>query len=203
MTDISGEQPAPAAEPSAPTATANDRDEDLCGGEPASDATSEKAAPCPGEGRGRCRFWLDVTTALVFSAMVGSGTLLAVVLRRRGGGTWLGWTRHEWGDLHLGLGIALVALVVLHLVQQRRWIARCWGRFVGSLRSPLTWALLLAGAALLAAPLLIPVEPGGGGQRLRVPGARAADGAAAERADGQGPRRGGGRRAALRGERRR
>jgi len=203
MTDISGEQPAPAAEPNAPAATANDQDEALCGGEPAGDATTGKAAPHPGEGRSRGRFWLDVTTALVFSAMVGSGTLLAMVLPRRGGGTWLGWTRHEWGDVHLWLGVTLLALVVLHLVQQRQWIARCWGRFVGSLRSPLTWALLLAGAALLAAPLLVPPRPGGVGQRLRGPGARAADGAAAERADGQGPRRGGARRAALRGERRR
>jgi len=202
MTDRIEQQPAPAAEPSTPAATANDQDEALCASEPTVDEPNGEVAPNPGEARGRSRFWLDVATALVFSSMVGSGTLLAMVLPPRGGGTWLGWARHEWGDLHLWLGVALFVLVVLHLVQHRQWLTRCWTRFVGSLRSPLTWALLLAGTALMAAPLLIPPQPGGGGRQHRGAAARVADGAAAERAEGRGPRRGGGHRAALRGERR-
>ncbi len=201
MTDHGEQQPSPASEPNTPTAPANDQEEAPCAGEPTVDEPNGRVAPSPGEGRGRSRFWLDVATALVFSAMVGSGTLLAMVLPPRGGGTWLGWTRHEWGDVHLWLGIALFALVVLHLVQHRQWFTRCWARFVGTRRSPLSWALLLAALALMAAPLLIPPGPGGGGRQQRGAGARAADGAAA-RADGHGPRRGGAGRATPRGERR-
>ncbi len=202
MTNSSAQSFPPAAEPEAAAAPADDQDETPCPSEPTIAAARERVAPNAGESRSRRRFWLDVTTALVFSAMVGSGTLLALVLPPRGGGTWLGWTRHEWGDLHLWLGVTLLALVVLHLVEQRQWIARCWSRFVGTPRSPATWALLLAGAALMAAPLLIPPQPGGSGRQPRGAGARVADGAAAERAEDRAPRRGGGRRAALRGERR-
>jgi hypothetical protein len=159
----------------------------------------------------RVNFWLDIATALTFCAMVGSGVLLEFVLVRRGGGTWLGLARHDWGEVHFWLAAGMLTLVVVHLVLHRAWIARCWRRFAGSLRSPVTWMLLAAGLALMLMPLLVPVQPGGRGQgygrghgwvrRARtvqedLPGAHPRDGQGLRRGRGRGRRGGDHRRRA-------
>lgn len=149
---------------------------------------------CDGGRRNRSNFWLDVATALVFCAMAGSGVLLEFVLVHRGGGTWLGWSRHDWGEVHFWLGLALLGLVVVHLVQHRLWIGRCWRRFAGSARSPLSWALLAVGLLLMVAPLLIPAQPGRGGRPHRGEAAQSAPGAAEGWRGGRGVRGGRGSR---------
>lgn len=111
-------------------------------------------------GRARLNFWVDWLTAAVFAAMVGGGILLKWVLppgSRGGVGlTWLGQGRHFYGDIHFWLGIAMLALVIVHTWLHWDWVVRTWRRAAGSLRSPLTWVMLLLVAALIFAPLLIP-----------------------------------------------
>jgi hypothetical protein len=204
MTDIPEQQPSPASRPDgkADLATASE-----CAPREGERAEEPRVGvtECSGSRRNRRNFWLDITTALTFCTMVGSGVLLEFVLDHRGGGTWLGWTRHDWGEVHFWVGVALLTLVVVHLILHRDWIARCWRRFAGSLRSPVSWALMVVGLALMVAPLLIPAEAGGGGRRYQEGEAQAAPGTGADRHDGQGARggRGHGRRAADRGAHRR
>jgi hypothetical protein len=69
---------------------------------------------------------IDVILFLQLAAMVGLGLLIQYVLvpgRRRlelyGPGTELsfwGWDRHQWGALHYWIGLAFLALIVLHVV---------------------------------------------------------------------------------------
>jgi hypothetical protein len=104
-------------------------------------------------------FWLDLLTAVVFAAMAGTGVLLRWVLPHgspRVGLTWLGVGRHVWGDVHFWLGVLILVLLAVHLALHWSWIRACWSRFLGSLRSPLTWVILLALLALVLLPLLVP-----------------------------------------------
>ncbi len=141
-----------------------------------------------GEARGgavgrtaRARFWLDLVTAFVFAAMVSTGSLQRLVLPRGSGGTgltWLGRGRHEWADVHVALGVVLLGLVAVHLLLHRSWIAACWRRLAGSVRSPVTWAAVALLAALLAAPFVIAPRgggDGGGGWRERGAGSGAVE----------------------------
>jgi len=94
----------------------------------------------------------------LFCAMSGTGLLLAYRLppgSRGGHGlSALGWTRHDWGDLHLWISFAFLAVVVLHMILHWRWFwqiaakRRSWPLLVG----------LLAGLALLATLALLPVK---------------------------------------------
>ncbi len=56
----------------------------------------------------------SVVTGIVLWLFVGRGPLDTRLF--------LGWHRHEWGDLHLYFSIAFVVLAVLHFVQHWRWI---------------------------------------------------------------------------------
>ena len=93
----------------------------------------------------RNNFWVDFASAVVLCAMLGTGVLLKWILPPgRSGGrglVWLGEDRHFWGDVHFWLAVVMLALVVVHLVLHRSWVANCWRRFVGSVRSPATWAI--------------------------------------------------------------
>lgn len=106
-------------------------------------------------------FWVDLITALQFSALLGSGILMkyilppgtcdAPVLK-----TWLGHARHWWGDIHWWIAVSLIVTIVLHVYLHWKWVTSVWGRLLGSLKSPRTWAASAAMAGLIALPLLIP-----------------------------------------------
>ncbi len=126
-------------------------------------SSSASSPPSPQNGtNARRNLFVDLSTATVFTAMIGTGILLQWVLppgRFGGRGlTWLGLQRHEWGDIHLWLGIALLALIVAHLVQHWKWVKASWQRHVGTLRSPKTWAVLAVLALLALLPLLVPTS---------------------------------------------
>ena len=103
--------------------------------------------------RAKINLLLDALMTLMMAAIAGIGFLMNWVLipgEERpavyGGQPdlyWLGWDRHQWGDIHLALGIALAALVVLHVVLH-------WGQVVG------IWRQMVASTAVrLAVPLLL------------------------------------------------
>jgi len=114
----------------------------------------------PRSGKQTLNFWVDVVTAIVFAAMAGSGILQKWILppgSRGGIGlVWLGQGRHFYGDIHFWSGIAMLVLVILHVYLHWNWVLSTWRRFVGSLRSPLTWALIVIILALIFLPLIIP-----------------------------------------------
>ena len=114
--------------------------------------------------RSRINFYLDVTVALSLAALIGTGILLEWVLppgiRGGRGLTWLGEHRHFWGDVHFWLAVTTIALVIVHLALHATWIAQCWKRSLGSLRSPVTWGVIGVAVTAIVVPLLIPVERG-------------------------------------------
>jgi hypothetical protein len=121
---------------------------------------------------------------LLFCIMAGTGLLLAYRLppgSRGGHGlSALGWSRHEWGDLHFWISLAFLALILVHMGLHWRWFwqiacrKRAWPLLAG----------IVAGLALMLGIICLPV-------------ARAARG---EREDSQGPKESG-ERARFRGGR--
>lgn len=82
---------------------------------------------------------IDAVSLLAFLAMVATGFLLRLILPpgSRGGrglGLW-GLTRHEWGDIHFWLAIALIGLLLFHLVLHWSWV---WQVVRGVLHRPAT-----------------------------------------------------------------
>jgi len=90
--------------------------------------------------------------------MTATGFMLAFRLppgSRGGGGlTAWGWSRHEWGNLHLRNGYVFLILVILHLILHWRWF---WGMTSNRFKS-LFLAGLIGGLLAVAAVWLIPVE---------------------------------------------
>ena len=123
---------------------------------PQDHATQSKELP----GKARLNFWIDWITAVAFAAMLGGGILLKWILppgSRGGEGLiWLGQGRHFYGDIHFWAGIGMLTLVIVHVWLHWDWVVKTWRRAAGSLRSPVTWVMLVIFAALIFAPLLIP-----------------------------------------------
>jgi hypothetical protein len=73
------------------------------------------------------QYWLDTLLFISFVGTVTIGFLLAFVIPKGPFAAdrakyFLGLHRHEWGDIHLSLGIALTTLVVVHLALGWKWI---------------------------------------------------------------------------------
>ncbi|MFA5189666.1 MAG: DUF4405 domain-containing protein [Verrucomicrobiia bacterium] len=92
-----------------------------------------------------------------FCALTGTGLLLSFRMppgSRGGRGLeFLGWGRHDWGDVHLWIALAVIALTVAHLVLNWAWVKK-----VGS--DGRHWGLLGRGSiglALVVVFLVLPV----------------------------------------------
>lgn len=110
---------------------------------------------------------LNLFLYLSLCLMIGTGLLMAyrLVPGSRGGQGLqvLGWTRHDWGDMHTWISYFFVALVVAHLGISWTWLVKCAAQGRG-------WRLaagLLAGAAIIGVFLLLPIDRhrGGGGPK--------------------------------------
>ncbi len=144
-----------------------DADGDAC--DHAIETDSDQSGPVAATGtrravRPRINFYLDVTIALILAALIGTGILLEWVLppgiRGGRGLTWLGERRHFWGDVHFWLAALTTVMVVVHLLLHTSWIAQCWKRSLGSLRSPVTWGVIGVVLAAIVLPLGIPAQRG-------------------------------------------
>lgn len=84
-------------------------------------------------------FWMDVVNFTLFLSLGVTGLIMRYILppgsaRPRGGGqgfhggrpvlTLWGMDRHDWGDIHFWLAVALAVAVLIHLIQHWQWIAR-------------------------------------------------------------------------------
>lgn len=104
--------------------------------------------------------------------MAATGFLLAFRLppgSRGGGGlTAWGWSRHEWGDLHMWNSYVFLALCILHLALHWRWFL-----YVASSRFKVLFLTgLIGGMLAVAAVLIIPVKRDQGHEHGRGQGVR-------------------------------
>jgi hypothetical protein len=74
--------------------------------------------------RNALRYLIDALLFVDLSAIAVVGLLLGFVIPRGRDGdkVFLGLHRHDWGDIHLYLSLALLALLVLHLWLNWRWV---------------------------------------------------------------------------------
>jgi hypothetical protein len=120
--------------------------------------------------RSRLNFLIDIVMTVLMAAVAGLGFLINWVLipgeeRPAVYGSrvdlyWLGLDRHEWGDVHLALGVALLVLLVLHVALHWSQVAGIWRRMVasGAARVILALVLLVLVIVLMAFPVFIQPE---------------------------------------------
>lgn len=81
--------------------------------------------------KGLALFWVDVANAIAFAGMLVTGVVLKWILPHgpNGGGrgrassaAWMGFSRHEWGEVHFWISLVVVALLCLHLALHVGWI---------------------------------------------------------------------------------
>ena len=141
-------------------------------------------------GKAKLNFVIDALMFLCLMAMAGLGLLMKYTLPsgrdawakygRNLQFSWLGWDRHDWGDLHLYLAFTLLALLVLHLILHWQQILGLFHRLVPDSRRRYRLALifLLLSLLLIYFPFLITPDStargrGGGGHRSQAPGSEA------------------------------
>jgi len=95
---------------------------------------------------------LDLLLAAAALVLLATGLLIAFVLPPGShGATVWGWTRHDFGDLHLWVAVAMVALLLVHVALHWTWVCTMAGRVCGrKARGRLGWRRHLAGAVTVA-----------------------------------------------------
>ena len=87
--------------------------------------------------RNTLNFWIDLISLLVMFAIILTGFLIYYVLPPgcgSGGGkalTLWGMNRHEFGDIHFYLAVALIILMVLHVAIHWSWICTTLNKLLG------------------------------------------------------------------------
>jgi len=111
--------------------------------------------------------WQYLTDTLLFISVVGVviiGFLLAFVIPKGPSATdsakyFLGLHRHEWGDIHLYLGISFTILAVLHLILGWNWVkGKTRGLFGAKWKGALLAICALPFAVLAAWWMVFPGE---------------------------------------------
>lgn len=113
--------------------------------------------------------WQYLIDTLLFISVVGVviiGFLLAFVIPKGPSAAdsakyFLGLHRHEWGDIHLYLGISFTTLAVVHLILAWNWIkGKTLGLFGSRWRAALLAMCALPLVVLAVSWLAFPGEPG-------------------------------------------
>jgi hypothetical protein len=85
-------------------------------------------------------YWVDVALFGVLMAIAATALIMewvvpapegaedAVANAAAAAATWLGWNRHDWGELHSKFGFAFLALVIVHLGLHWAWIVASTAR---------------------------------------------------------------------------
>jgi hypothetical protein len=128
---------------------------------------------------------IDALMFLTLMALAGLGFLMKYILvsgreawaqyGRNLSLSWLGWDRHDWGDLHLYLAFALLILLVFHLILHWRHILAYFHHLIPNpgLRFKIALIFLLLSLLLIYFPFLItPDVQERGGSRGRGGGSR-------------------------------
>jgi hypothetical protein len=133
----------------------------------------------------KLNFVIDALMFLCLMAMAGIGFLMKYTLPpgrerwdrygRHVDLTYLGWDRHDWGDVHLYLAFTLLSLLALHLVLHWQMIVALFGKLIPQprWRTRIACCFLILSILLIYFPFLVTPEvkeTGRGGRR--GPGAR-------------------------------
>jgi hypothetical protein len=115
----------------------------------------------------KLNFIIDALMFLTLMAIVGLGFLMKYTLppgrelRATYGSnlnlTWLGWNRHDWGDIHLYLALILLGLLVIHLILHWQQILGLFRRLIPDPKRRYRIALvfLIVSLLLIYFPFLI------------------------------------------------
>jgi len=138
--------------------------------------------------KSKLNFVIDALMFLCMMAMAGLGFLMRYVLPSGRDAwanygsklqfSWLGWDRHDWGDIHLYLAFTLLSLLVLHIILHWSQILGLFHRLVpdSGRRYLIAVIFLVLSLLLICFPFLITPDkeaPRGGGRRSQVDGAGA------------------------------
>jgi len=81
--------------------------------------------------KNRLNFWVDVVMFVDMVCITLIGLIIRYVLPPGTGGrhggwglTFLGMSRHDWGDVHWVMALILVALLVVHIWLHWKWIVQ-------------------------------------------------------------------------------
>jgi hypothetical protein len=100
---------------------------------------------------------VDVVLFLTVLSLAGTGLLLAYVLPGGSGrATVWGWSRHDWGELHLWIALTMLVVALLHVALNWAWVCNVACKLVGRGAPRSRWRHL-GGAALIAAIVLVVV----------------------------------------------
>jgi hypothetical protein len=120
--------------------------------------------------KGKLNFVIDSLMFLCLMAMAGLGFLMYYILppgrrvwQKYGSNlnlTWLGWDRHDWGDIHLYLAFLLLGLLTLHIILHWSLIVGLCARLLPDpkLRRRVALAFMVIALLLLYFPFLITPE---------------------------------------------
>lgn len=81
---------------------------------------------------------IDLAATLLFAAMIATGYILRFPLppgTNRVLELW-GFTRHQWGSIHSGTSLALLAVIAVHLVLHWKWIVTVIGKRLHLVTTP-------------------------------------------------------------------
>jgi hypothetical protein len=114
--------------------------------------------PASGLRKGGWKKLIDLALYLIACTLMGTGLLLAYRLPHGGGHAgrilFLGYGRHEWGDIHTWLAYVAIFLVVVHLLLNWQWLVKVAA-------SKQLWRLaigILTGLFIVGAFVLLPLE---------------------------------------------
>jgi hypothetical protein len=134
--------------------------------------------------KSKLNFIIDATMFLCLMAMVGLGLLMEYImppgerLREAYGSnpymTWLGWDRHDWGDIHFYLALVFLTLLVFHTILHWKQIVGLFQRLIPDpkLRFRVALIFLLISLLLVYFPFLITPQTQDRGQGLGRGGGR-------------------------------
>ncbi len=68
-------------------------------------------------------FYIDIVSAVCFLSLAGTGVITHFVLPPRSGhASFLGLTRHDWGDVHFWIAAFFSVIIIVHLVLHWKWL---------------------------------------------------------------------------------
>jgi hypothetical protein len=139
--------------------------------------------------RSKLNFVIDALMFLTLMAIAGLGFLMKYTLppgrevtASQGRNlylTWLGWDRHDWGEVHFYLAFTLLSLLAIHLILHWSLIVGLFARLIPDpqRRRRVALIFLLVGLLLIYFPFLVTPEEGpargrglgrGGGHRSQA-----------------------------------
>ena len=109
--------------------------------------------------RNKLNYLIDLLSLLLFCGLVWTGSLIYFILppgSRSGGGLTLwGLDRHQFGDIHSGLAVALAIALIIHIALHWRWICQITLTFIRPAGTDLSRRASRIAAVVIAALIVL------------------------------------------------